>query len=323
MAKPLLGAVLALACVAPAASAASWRFVETGTKTLTGYDEFEFLGWSDACAAGVRYLSFPPTGTGLQGQPDTWAIGTLSLPPDGDALDQDWSFSGSSQKAWDPKPSERAVAELLRAGYSDAGLVETLRDAPVAGQPGLAELILTTAAFATARKVDWPPARYRLTEIRYHRLASCAFLIFRDHGSPRDSYRHRLVRLLDPGARRARARAHVSNGLLLYRAADHYGAEEELAIAARMAPDLGSALYEHAVILATHGRFEESFDRLEAAIARDKKYAALAREAVEFESVRGTERFKRLVGTRTRLRFLKREYEAEDESLPLPEEAGP
>lgn len=302
-----------------AASFASLQFIDAGTKTLSGYDEFIFLGWDRACSAAIQYFSYPPTGESLQGQPDTWSIGTLTIAPGASVVDKSWSYQGISQKAWDKSAAERSTAELLRASYKNAGHLERIRTAPVADRPGLSAVIHSTAAFTLGYAPQWPPERYKLYRVHYHPLGDCALILFRDILSPRDSYRYNLVRLQNPGARRTRARAHATNAIMLYQKSDIYAAEEELAIAVEMDPHYPLALYYHALLLANHGRFEDSLDRLQEAVRRNAKYREQARAAIEFESVRKTQRFREIIG-RTGRPILKPEYEDDDFALPQPAE---
>jgi len=103
--------------------------------------------------------------------------------------------------------------------------------------------------------------------------------------------------MLNPDVRRKRARAHVTNGLYLYKErSDIYAAEEELAIAAEMDSDYPLALYYHAALLSTHGLFERALARLRAAVKLKPAYAKKARKAPEFEALRKDLRFIDIVG---------------------------
>jgi tetratricopeptide (TPR) repeat protein len=96
--------------------------------------------------------------------------------------------------------------------------------------------------------------------------------------------------------RRRRARAHVTNGILLYKEEmDIYSAEAELGIAADMDSDYPLALYYHAQLLSTHGRYDKALERLKAAVKLKPKYKEKAWKADEFESLRRDLRFQAIV----------------------------
>jgi hypothetical protein len=297
-----------LAASSASAQSSSMGIVDTGTRTARGYDELIFLGWNNACSVAIQYFSYPPIGEGLEGVPDTWASGTITIEPGSVDVIKNWVDRGITSQAWDRKESTQKTEEMLRTGYAPTGRVEILREAPVADHPSLEHIIHSTAAFRLGYKKTWPPRRFALERIHYSPLGNCAFLIFRSLPNPRDSHRYRLVRLLNPGVRRMRARAHVTNGLLLFKDSDMVGAEEELSIATETDPEYPLALYHHSRLLAAHGRFEEAFEKLIAAIKRDKKYAEKAKNAVEFESVNKRSLFKKITGQKE-LKIIPQRYE--------------
>lgn len=306
----LLAALLA----APiSAFAASSTFVEVGTRTITGYDEFTFLGWRDGCSAALQYFSYPPIGASMWGLPDTWLIGSVTIPPDTVNPKARWVSRGITAMAWNKDEAIQRTEELLREGYVAGGHVERIRDAKVADRPGLAHIIQSTTTFRLGYRTKWPPRRYKLREVHYSPLGTCAMLVFRYPRRPRRSYRWKLVRLLNPDVRRKRARAHVTNALLLYQETDLYGAEDELAIAADMDPEYPAALYHHARLLAAHGRFDEAIVSLGAAVDHDKRYGEKAKKAIEFVEIRRRPVFKDIVGRR-RWQIFKTEFDAEFES---------
>ncbi|MFH1724413.1 MAG: tetratricopeptide repeat protein [Elusimicrobiota bacterium] len=288
--------LLSLLLAPPAVARPATLIVEQGTRTVAGYDEFLFLGWNDACSVAIQYFGYPPAGQGLQGIPDRWRIGSFTIPPDDVDEEIYWAYRWKEGRHWDRTASEKATEKLLREGYTVSGRVETIRDAPTADQPGLDEILHSTATFEIAYRMTWPPSQYRLTHVHYSPLGTCVFFVFRDLTAPRDGYRTKLARIHNPGVRRKRARAHATNGLLLYKqGVDLYAAEEELAIAVATDPDYPLGRYYHAMLLALHGRFEESLEDLKEAVARDPRYAKKAEEAVEFESLYRDQRFKAIV----------------------------
>lgn len=278
------------------------ELTRASTMSKTGYDEFVFLGWGSACSVAVQYFSYPPLGSGLSGQPDYWLIGVHKIEPGYVDVQTDWEDKGISAQAWDRARASQATEAALKRGYGPDGYVETIRDAPAASRPGLAEVLQSTESFHLSYMTDWPARDFRLSNVYYSPLSNCALLVFRNQNTPRDSYRWKLLRLLDPGVRRTRARAHVTNGLLLYKEeADIYAAEEELAIASQMDPGYPLGLFYHAQILSLHGRFEEALARLETAVKLKPEYKRKAREAVEFEAMWKDSRFHAIVGKKSLL----------------------
>lgn len=302
----------ALLCAPASTLAAKNTFIEGGTRTITGYDEFLFLGWKDGCSAALQYFSYPPLGTVMAGLPDTWLIGSITIPPDTVDPKARWVSRGISALAWRKSEAIQLTEVLVREGYVPNGHIERIRDAQVAVRPGLAHVIHSTTAFRLGYRTKWPPKRYRLRTIHYSPLGTCALMVFRYPKRPRRSYRWKLVRLLNPDVRRKRARAHVTNGLLLYKEADLYGAEEELEIAADMDPEYPTALYHHSRLLAAHGRFDEALISLGAAVDRDQRFQFSAKKAIEFQELHRRPVFKDIVGGK-RWRLFKREFDDEFE----------
>ena len=289
-------AFLAIVFLSFCAAAQAATILQVGKESETGYDEFMFLGWNNTCAVAVSYFSYPPLGQGLRGQPDYWVIGKHTIEPgDVDVITR-WSDKGITSKAWDPNKAKAATEALLKEGFGPAGHAETIRDAETADRPGLAEIIASTDSFNLSYMTDWPKSAYKMSSVYYSPLSNCALVVLRDEDNHRESYRWKLIRLLNPGVRRTRARAHVTNGLLLYKEQmDIYAAEAELAIAAEMDPEYPLALYYHAQLLATHGRFDEALARLKAAVKLKPEYKKKAWKAEEFESLKRDLRFQAIV----------------------------
>jgi len=303
----LLTIVIALAA-APAAAVE-----KAGRQTAYGYDELTFLGWNDACSVAFQYFSYPPVGDGLRGTPDAWRVGRLTIDPGTVDVEAQWVDQGKSSLAWDKNRVNKMTEELIRTGYAPAGTVEIIREAPVYERRGLRHILHSTAAFQLSYHTTWPKPAFKLGEIHYSPLSNCAFLVFRNSWTPRDSYRYKLVRMLNPGVRRKRARAHVTNAIFLYKErTDIYAAEEELRIAAAMDPEYPLALYYHAVMLANHGRYDESLQRLEAAIKYKPEYAAKSQQEPEFETLWKDTRFRKLVGKRPLFPLIKRKQKEEN-----------
>lgn len=286
-----------LALLPGLASAQDGRVVDTGRATRAGYDEFRFVGFNKACSAAIEYFSYPATGKGLQGVPEAWKIGTITLEPGSKREIESWRYAGVIQEAWRRAEADMALESLAREDYGRPGFPETVRAAPPAKHPDLGKILPNPRILRSGYRVRWPKAPWRLAGVRYHPLGNCALVLFRDEARPRESWSWKLVRLLDPGVRRERARAHLTNGLLLYEASDIYGALEETAIAAAMDPGYAAARYHHAVLLAAHGKFDLALVELEAAVGADSDFKAKARTAVEFERLRGRPGFRKLTDT--------------------------
>ncbi len=282
---------------APARAQSVPKLILVGTATRSGYEELSILGWAGGCSVGMQYLRYPPEGQGMSGVPDAWRLGTVALPPDAAEQVETWSYTSSHGHGYAREDMAAAAAVLKDAGRHDRrGTVERLRYGRVADQPGLEGLLMSTAVFKTDPPLGGFPERFRFSEVHYSPLGSCALFLFQDIRSPRDGYRTKLVRLPEPGVRRVRARAHVTNALLLYRNdADITGAEAELAVASAMDPGYPLARYHHAVLLTLHGRFEEAIESLKVALKRDPSWAAEARRAGEFEPLQGDPRFKAIL----------------------------
>lgn len=262
--------------------------VAVGTATRSGYEEVGVVGWGEGCSVAVRYLRYPPEGEGLRGVPDAFRIGTLTLAPDAETQTERWTYASDSGRGWSPEDMAAAAAHLRDEGRHDRkGTVERLRAGRVAEQPGLAELLTSTAVFQTDPPLGGFPARFRFSAVYYSPLVSCGLFDFADRRSPGDGHRLVLARLPEPGARRARSRAHVTNALLLYRNdGDLTAAEAELAVASAMDPAYPLARYHHALLLSLHGRFNEALDSLKAAVSRDGAFALQARKAPELEALK-------------------------------------
>lgn len=260
-------------------------------------EEFSFLGWAGSCSAALRHLRHPAKGEGM-GEPKYWRVGTLSIAPGASKPGEDWTLDSGQNRFWDPS-LERKVSERLSRSHSQRGYTETIRDAPLGPSPELAGLILTTAPFQTST-TRWPGPPFALRKVHYHPLGNCALFVFRETGAgPKARFDWRLVRLLNPGARKQRARAHATNGILLYeKSSDLDGGLEELAIAARMDPSYAPARYHHSILLAAQGRFDEALPELKAAIELDPKLADEARDCAEFELLRDDPRFLSILGVR-------------------------
>jgi len=289
--------LLAFLLIAPPAYAAKRTDLYGRVDTSkSGTDDLIFLGWNDACSVAVQYYRYPPLGDSMTGDPSKWKIGTISVEPDADKEDHDWIFTHSKSSYWDRHRAEGAAESLLKDGYDIEGFVERVRNAPVAEHPGLFNILHTTIAFKTGDRVTWPEERFKIKTVRYSPYGHCAFITYRDEKNLNASYDFRLVRILEPGVRRQRARAHTTNGILLYKEnTDLYAAEEELNVAAEMDPKYPLALYYHGAFLITQGLFEKGLKRFEAAVKISPRFIKKAKAAKEFETVLKHPEFKRII----------------------------
>lgn len=272
-------------------------FIAVGTATRSGYEEVSLVGWGEGCSVAVKYLRYPPEGIGLRGIPDAFRIGTVTLPPDGEAQVERWMYSSDKGRGWSPEDMAAAAERLRDQGRHDRkGTTERLRKGRVADQPGLEALLTSTAVFQSDPPLGGFPERFRFSAVHYSPLISCALFEFVDPASPRDGYRLVMARLPEPGVRRSRARAHVTNALLFYRNdADLTAAEGELAVASAMDPNYPLARYHHALLLSLHGRFNEALASLKAAVSKDGSFAVEARKAPELEALKNDPRLKALL----------------------------
>lgn len=270
------------------------KLVDTGTRTLTGYDEFRFLGWNDGCSVAYQYLSFPPVGEAMQGVPVRWDIGSWAIRPGEVEPRVSWVEHGIAGSSWDKARAERGLAWLSKRGYYRQGRMERVRRPQETDPQGLEPALPSTTTFQLGYKTLWPPPKFKLSEVYYSPLATCGFFVFRDTTNVRDSYTFKLVRIQNPGVRHLRARMHVSDGLMLYQASDIYGALQELATASAIDPDYALARYHHAVLLTTHGAPEEALEELAAALTLDPKFLEQAKTAVEFAKLRKTPQYKKM-----------------------------
>lgn len=297
-AGPALLSLLLLAPARPAGAqssvGASAASVQTGGRPAR--EEFELLGFGDACSAAFRYYRYPATGEGLEDNPVWGRVGIVTLAPDATRETVQWVFEQAGGLNFDKAMAAVAAENVGRSGWTRKGWTETVRPEPAANRPGLDELIRSTVSFDLGYAVhDWPAPPFRLSRVVYSPLSTCALAVFERDRAPTDAFRWKLVRL-PADARRARAQAHVVNAQLLYADyGDIYLALEEAATAAAMDPRFSEGRYKHAVLLAAHGRFDEALKELEASIALDRRYARMAKDAIEFQDVRRQGRFKELI----------------------------
>jgi tetratricopeptide (TPR) repeat protein len=293
----MLHAFLSLILALPASAIPPSKFA--GAATISGireaHDEFAFIGWNDACSAALRHVRYPAADDRKPGEPKSWRIGTMTIPPTSPQPVARWDCESRRDPSWSKGRAENA-AEALRKTYRVAGHAEDVRNAPVGPQPGLADLLTTTSSFKPEGRVSWPPPTFRLSRVHYHPLGTCALLVFTKGLPDAFEYRYTLIRLLNPDVRLRRADAHATNGRLLYdKNSDPEGGEEELAIAVRLDPRSAASRYDHALLLSVTGRFDEALVELDTAVRLDKSLIKKAKAAPEFDEIRRDGRFLKII----------------------------
>ncbi|MBI3289113.1 MAG: hypothetical protein HYZ74_06315 [Elusimicrobia bacterium] len=255
-------------------------------------EEYTVIGWNDACSVAVERYAYPKLGQAMQAEPVMTRVGTLSIIADKPTVTTLWAIEADGPRTWDPDAIDQARKKLRDGGYDRPGFSELLRDAEIA-DPVTRGVILSTANLQ-ARPDFWPDGTWRWSGAHYNRLATCALLVFSKIGE-RDRFKMILSRMYNAAARLDRARAHTTNGRLLFNAGDLDAALAEVEIGARLAPELGITRYHYAAMLCLSGRIEEAMRELTAAVERDPKLAAKASVDEDFESLRPRHDFRNLI----------------------------
>ena len=257
-------------------------------------ETYAIVGWNNACSVAVERYAYPVLGQAIHGEPISSRVGTLSIVSKRPIVETRWVYEADGANTHDKAAIAGFRRKLRKAGFDRAGFHETIRAAPAADSPGAAEVILSTAILE-ARPDFWPDTNeWRLGQIHYNPLSTCALLVY-DRIGERDRFKFILTRIYNPGARSDRARAHVTNGRLLFNSGDLAGALEETAIGARTAPEVGAARYQHAAMLALSGRLSAAMDELLAAVKLDGRFAEKAADDLDFESLRVRQDFRELI----------------------------
>lgn len=253
--------------------------------------EFTFIGWSsDLCSCAIETSRFSPSDVDRR-KPSAGSVGTLTLAVGSTQTQEQWRYKSGLFSSYEASKANEATLALLSAGYSDPGTVEYIRDETLAGHGGLQPILMTAAGFAPS-KIDWPEAPYRLAQVHYAPFSTCGLLIFESREP--EGLVFRMASFPDT-TRRTRARAHVTNGLLLIKSGRIEGGVAELQIAAEMDPTYATARYHYASYLATLGKYDQALNELKAAITYDRKYAGMAVKAPEFQALRKDPKFRKMV----------------------------
>lgn len=258
-------------------------------------EQLAIVGWNNACSVAVNHLGFPFRGQAIYEDPVVTRIGTLTLAAGASKVVTKWEADWSGSNSWRPEEAKLLLSKYLAAGYTDRGYPETIRPARIAPGRGLEEIILSTATLGIRGAVDWPGPPWRLARIHYNRLSNCALVVFDDRRGEHALYRYVLTRVYNTAARPERARAHLTNGLLLFNEGELIGAKEETGIAASTYPQGALNHYHYAAMLANSGEVEQAMAELREAVAQREELRKKAAEDRDFENLRDIPAFKDLV----------------------------
>jgi len=257
-------------------------------------EEYKIVGWNDACSVAVERYGYPRLGEAIVGEPITSRVGTLAIVTAKPIVETRWVLESDGVNTYDKDAVTGFRKKLRKAGYDRPGFSETIRDAMTIESPGSADVILSTAILE-ARPDFWPDTReWRWGAAHYNPLSTCALLVYARIGEP-DRYKFILTRIYNAKARSERARAHTTNGRLLFNAGELAAALAETEIGAQTAPEVGAARYHYAAMLALNGRLNASLSELLAAIKIDERFAAKAAEDEDFDSLRVRQDFQELI----------------------------
>lgn len=268
-------------------------------------EEWRVLGWNDACSVAFTRLAFPKLGAAIREEPVMTRVGTISVAPGEEHAKTAWSLEADGKMSWDRKAYEKAIKDLEKAGYTRKGFSETIRAEPMGSQPGLAELLLSTASLRIRRSVAWPGEGWRWIAAYYNPLSTCALVVMKG-GQDAINHRFIMLRSYDPRARIERARAHTSNARLLLDMGELEAAAAEAENGATLAPELAVTRYHNAAFLAMTGRAPEAIKELEQAFKIDPSYRLRAKDDRDFAELHERKDFRRLVGAETMLEKLDR-----------------
>lgn len=255
------------------------------------HEVWSVIGWNDACGVAFSVLSYPKLGEAMTSEPFSTRVGALAVPVQKERASGEWTLEADGPLSFSQKAFDKAVKDLKKGGYTRPGFPETIPRGPIGRQPLLAETILSTSTLSPRLKGGWPGPEWRWAGANYNPLATCALLVFENRAAPR-RYSFLLIRVYNPRARTDRAYAHASNARLLFEdgSLDEGYAESENA--AKLAPDLAIARYQHAAMLALTGRANEAVAELQAAVTLEPKYRAKARADADFADLRRRDDFK-------------------------------
>jgi tetratricopeptide (TPR) repeat protein len=252
-----------------------------------GREELAVIGWNAACSVAVTHLAYPRLGEPIGAQ-----IGTLSIAPGEEQAKTRWTIEWSGANSWLAGPARQAIQDLIAAGYDHRGFTEEIRPEPVAPGRDLEAVLVSTASLQARQAQGWPDEDWRLARIHFNRLGTCALVVFDKEGP---FFRYVLARIYNPQARAVRARAHLTNGLMLFGQSDLEGALAETRIAAAMHPEGAANRYHHAAMLCLSGYLQEAIAELSEAVKLKPEYRKKALKDIDFEAVAKQPRFRALM----------------------------
>jgi tetratricopeptide (TPR) repeat protein len=248
-------------------------------------ETFMFIGWGDGCSVAFSHYGYPALGVAIHDEPVRALVGTLTVKPGAEETKSDWLVDWEGANTWQATEAKKAVADLVDAGYRQAGSTETIR-------PGADETIVSTQAFSLRSTRGWPGPDWAMSLVHYSPLDNCGLFVFLKTAEDHPFYRYVLRHLYNPGARVQRAKAHLASSQRLFDDGALADALAEAATAAEMAPDLAPARYRHAALLCLSGRLEEAETALAEAVRLDPKYKRQARKDQDFDSLSHSSRFR-------------------------------
>ena len=257
------------------------------------HETWSVIGWNDACGVAFDHFYYPKLGAAIVSEPVSTHIGTANIRAGSEKYTARWTLQADGRLSWDALLVAKTEKDLKDAGYTRAGYPETVQDAPIGDQPLLAETLLSTATLSARLKSGWPGPEWRWAGGSYSPLGTCALLSYEKRDRPRH-YRLLLLRVYNPRARLDRAYAHASNARLLFNAGNLAVAAPEAETAAKLAPELPIARYEHAAMLALSGNPNEAVDELSVAIKLEPKYGARARGDIDFADLKDRQDFQEI-----------------------------
>lgn len=255
------------------------------------HESWSVIGWNDACGVAFSVLSYPKLGEAMVSEPYSTRVGALEIPVEKEKAAGSWALEADGPLSFSRKAFDKTVKDLKKGGFSRPGYPETIQDGPIGPQPLLAEAILSTSTLSPRLKAGWPGPAWRWAGANYNPLTTCALLVFENREAPR-RYSFLLLRVYNPRARTDRAYAHASNARLLFEGGDLDAGAAESETAARLAPDLAIARYQHAAMLALTGHTNQAVEELAAAVKLEPKYRQKAREDQDFVDLRHRDDFK-------------------------------
>jgi tetratricopeptide (TPR) repeat protein len=252
-------------------------------------EELSVIGWNNACSVAFSQYGYPALGQAAHDEPVRARVGTLTIKPGAQSSQASWDVDFEGAESWSAPQVKQAISQLAVAGYKNPGLVETIL-------PDSGDVLISTISLALRSTKGWPGPQWLWHQIFYSPLGDCGLFVFRKAHAEHPVYRTLLLRLYSPGARTKRAQEHLAAAnRLLEDKMDLAAAVAEAEIAARMAPGFASARYRFAVMLCMSGRLDEAEGELAAALKLDPALKAQARADQDFESLRGSARFKEAV----------------------------